>query len=267
MIFRFSFAAPNRRSKSPNGSISPKYATPRSDVEISLAPEHLGSTKAVFDRLAHKLTQQQRKEFISPQIQEAHGLGIHGINQSAPVNEVALSGHKGLIEIDKVFRSDADISVQNHQNVAGRLSEAQPDRIPFASAFLHQDLDVLIQRAGRYPTTLLKRVVFGVALDKDQLSVRAHRTVAGRRSVEYCLPHCGKDKSQKPTAWDESAGSRIGRATIQFVRAKLAHKRQRCEKTIDERSQKRDVFGQKDMLTSPQNLKVCEIEQDWRDLL
>ena len=54
--------------------------------------------------------------------------------------------NQGFIKVDQVFRCDTDVGVQNHQNVAGRLGEAQPDRIPFASAFLYQDLDVLSYR-------------------------------------------------------------------------------------------------------------------------
>ena len=93
---------------------------------------------------------------------------ILGVDQPGAVDELPLTAHECVIELREILRGDAEIRIQNHQNVPGGLRKAQAHGIAFAPALLDQDRNVFLQSASCYTPTLLERVIFGMAFNKNE---------------------------------------------------------------------------------------------------
>src|SRR5271157_2225508 len=115
-----------------------KIASAPRQLLIPGPPEDLGTAEAVLDRLADERAQEQGEKAIAQQVEEAHGLGVHSVNQAATIDELTFAADEGIVEVDEILRRHAGIRVQNHEDIALGLRETQPHCIALAPAFLNQ---------------------------------------------------------------------------------------------------------------------------------
>src|SRR5271154_3335938 len=68
------------------------------DRLIALPAQDLGAAQSVLDALPQQPGECQAKEFVAQEVEESHGSAFHGIYQTHPVDEFALSGAPGFVE-------------------------------------------------------------------------------------------------------------------------------------------------------------------------
>ena len=97
---------------------------------VVLPVQHLGAAQRVFDRLLEQPRQRQREELVAEQVQEAHRLAFHRIDQAHAVDELALARDQRAIELGQILGRDGQIRVEDHQHVvaAPRRSPCEPRR-------------------------------------------------------------------------------------------------------------------------------------------
>src|SRR6185437_5393074 len=94
--------------------------------------EDLGAAKAVLHALAQQPRERKAEELVAEQVEEAHRLLLHRIDQSHSVDEVTSSRTPRLIKPRQVLRRNSQVGIQNHQQVAARSFESQSNCISLA---------------------------------------------------------------------------------------------------------------------------------------
>jgi len=82
-ILKLSLSAPNSRSKSPNGSNSPKYPRFGRDLAVAVAPQGLGAAERVLQPLTEHPRKQVAEKMIGHPVEKLHRALLHRIDEAA----------------------------------------------------------------------------------------------------------------------------------------------------------------------------------------
>src|SRR5712691_6051564 len=175
------------------------------EPRVVVAPDDLGAAQRVLDRLADEQGKEQSEEAIAEEVEEAHGLRIHAIDEARAHGELPGPRDHGLVELRQVLGGDGEIGIEDHQHVACGVGEAQPDRVALALAALREDLDVPLGIAGDHAAALLEGAVARMALDEDELRLRAEPSEAPEHPLD--IPLLVATRTNDGDAWGLSEAS------------------------------------------------------------
>src|SRR5262249_29216472 len=144
------------------------------DALVVGAPEGLGAAERVLDRLAEDPGEGEAEELVADEIEEAHGLALHGVDQPHAVDELARAGAERLVEAREVFGGDGEVGVEDHEDVAACGREAGAHGVSLALAPLLEEGPGETVEGGEGALERGPGVVGGVSLDEDELGARAH---------------------------------------------------------------------------------------------
>src|SRR5262245_11306587 len=97
------------------------------------------------------------------------------IDQPRTIDELSLRAHECVVELPEILGGDAEIRIQDHENVATSLGKSQTHGIAFALTLLDQDRDVFLGFARSDPPTLFEGVICRMTLNKDELCMGPQR--------------------------------------------------------------------------------------------
>ena len=121
------------------------------DLLVVRAVEDLRAAQRVADLLPEHPGEQQREHLVGDQVQEAHGPPFHGIDEARAVQELALAAGEGVDEPVQVLRRHAHVGVEDGEDVAPRLREAEAHRVALALPGLLQQAHARAPGARRSP--------------------------------------------------------------------------------------------------------------------
>ena len=153
---------------------------------VVFAEENFGAAEGVAEALFQKPGEGHAEEFIAQEVEEAHGLVIHLIDEAGPVDKFPFAFDEGVEEFGQVFRGDGEVRVQNHEDVARSCGKPFAYGIAFASAAaLVHEFDVFFWISVYEALNFFCGAVCGVAVYEDEFGMCAQLWGA-QDSVFHC---------------------------------------------------------------------------------
>src|ERR1700731_5361017 len=100
--------------------------------------QHLGPAKRVLDVLAEQPGKSHAEELVAEEIQKAHRLLFHRVDKPHTVDEFAAARTQRAIKARQILGRTRQGGIEDHQDSALRLGEAQAYRVTLARAALAQ---------------------------------------------------------------------------------------------------------------------------------
>src|SRR5262245_59967958 len=149
----------------------PEVAATGLQARIVDARYRLRSAQRIGEALRQTPGEQQREALVGDEIEKAHRLILHRIDQARAVDELALAGAKRVPELRQLLRGHGEIGVEDHQHVAARGVEAGEDGIALAGSQLTHRLDVEFGMRRGDALDLLPGAVARMTFDEDDLEL------------------------------------------------------------------------------------------------
>jgi hypothetical protein len=144
-------------------------AIPRQHLVV-FAQQHLGAAQRIGQSGIDEIAEQIGKTPVGDQVERAHRLVLHRIDQPGAVDEFGLSALDHRMIFRQRFRRHRQIGIQDHQHVTGGRGESLADRIALALAVLLQHLDIPLILVGvANPLAFGKGAVAGIAFHEQDL--------------------------------------------------------------------------------------------------
>ena len=119
----------------------------RDDPPIRRPVQDLRPAQRVLDLLAHDRLEQQREHLVAHHVREAHRAGLDVVDESRAIDELRRAFGPDAVEAGQLFRSNAQIAVQDHEQLVIGATKLSRTAFPFPAPDLRDE-------AGRHPLGL-----------------------------------------------------------------------------------------------------------------
>src|SRR5262245_27690568 len=100
------------------------------DPRIVGAPQRLGAAECVGEALRQQPGKEQREGLVGDEVEDAHRLLLHRINETRAVDELALARANRVPELRQLLRRHGEIGIEDHQDVAAAASKPENTASP-----------------------------------------------------------------------------------------------------------------------------------------
>src|SRR5580765_7902565 len=105
-------------------------------------PQDLGPTQGVLDRLPKQPGESPAEKLVAEEVEKTHRLVRHRVDQAHTVDELALSAADYFEEPREVDRCDRKVRVQDHEDIALGLVEAEAYGVALSLALLPVEANI-----------------------------------------------------------------------------------------------------------------------------
>src|SRR3989344_7500370 len=157
--------------------------------QIIFPEHHLGAAQRVLQAFAEQPGKGHGEEFVRDQVERAHRLAFHRVDQPASVQELGLSTDDGAVELRQILGRYREIGVEDHQYVTCGLQETFAHGISLAGMVLYQQLDVAVGVVGLHTSYFFRRAVSRMSVDEYDFLVcpEARKALNGRFDVAFFI--------------------------------------------------------------------------------
>src|SRR5262249_28713030 len=169
------------------------------DARVVGATHSLGAAQRVGEALRQKPGKEEREGLVGDEIEKAHRLLFHRIDQAGAVDELAFSRADRIPKLRQLLWRHGEIGVENHEHVAARSIKAGEHGIALPRSRLPHRLDLAIGISGGDALDLFPSAVLGMTLDEDDLQPFGEtRDALDRRLDVAALVARGNDDAGGP---------------------------------------------------------------------
>lgn len=96
------------------------------DMLVIGAPEDLGAAEGVLDAGIEYIGEGDAEKLVADDVEELHGILVHGVHEAGAIDELAVAAGDGLIEIGQLLGDNGEVGIQDHKDIALGFVEAGP---------------------------------------------------------------------------------------------------------------------------------------------
>ena len=188
--FQAQLACPKNQVKIAKGVEIAKIGAARLQSNVVAPTQDLGTAQCIRKALRQQPSKYQGKGFVRNQVEEAHRIYLHGIDETGTIDELALAATDRVPEFCKLFGRHSEIRVEDHQQIATSSIECGEDRICLALARLAHRLDVILGVRHCDALDFLPGAVCRMPFDEDDFDVvgKARDAPDGGLDIAHCAP-------------------------------------------------------------------------------